>query len=62
MAFPRSMSLWVELVEEALGNVQNVHECEITSSFVPFSGGSLVRQLLKAVEGKKSRELPTCAW
>ena len=40
MAFPRSMSLWVELVEEVLGNVQNVHECEDYLFFRPCLNGS----------------------
>lgn len=39
MALPRSMSLCVELVEEVLGNVQNVHECKDYVFFRPCFNG-----------------------
>ena len=39
MALPRSMSLCVELVEEVLGNAQNVHECKDYVFFRPCFNG-----------------------
>ena len=47
MAFPRSMSLCVELLENVLGNIQNVQKCQDYLFFGPrfngFDDSSFVR-------------------